>query len=163
MIKVSECLEIRDSIRKTKTCLSSIPFGLHCTQSAALFSRRITRVGTHSVFSWFQTYLQARKNIYIHKRKHQINSTQRRCYAMLQDDHSRISIMRYSNNFVWLCTPVYTRNNLIMLWDKRNRMKKIVSQNPLNEVENKYINWLYQNCIHKNKLGNAKYMPNLRE
>lgn len=81
---------------------------------------------------------------------------------MLQDGHSRISIMRYSNNFVWLCTPVYTRNNLIVLWDKRNRTKKIVSQNPLNKVENKLLNWVDQNCIHKNKLCNAKYMPSIQ-
>jgi len=38
------------------TCL--IPFGLHWTQRAARFSLRITRVGTHSDSSRFQTYLQ---------------------------------------------------------------------------------------------------------
>lgn len=44
---------IREELRRTW-----IPFGLHCTQSAARFSLRITRVGTHPVVSWFQTYLQ---------------------------------------------------------------------------------------------------------
>lgn len=45
-----------DSIQKNLQ-YTSVPFGLHCTQSAARFSLRITRVGTHSVSSCVQTYL----------------------------------------------------------------------------------------------------------
>lgn len=154
-----------------------VPLGLHRTQSAARLSLRITRVGTHSGPSRFQTYLQMgsqisgdkeHNNSAIEKWK-QENRKKSNTKLMLgtvclclsgtgkkkggdpnygtfictyiyinKKNYSRIPIMRYRNNSVWLSTPVYPRNNLIMLWKfdiKKNHIdqKSNIKQTKLNK------------------------------
>lgn len=53
-------LRTNEEIRRNRS--TTIPFGLHWTQSAARFSLRITRVGTHSDPSRFHTYLETEFN-----------------------------------------------------------------------------------------------------
>jgi hypothetical protein len=51
-------LRTNEEIRRNRS--TTIPFGLHWTQSAARLSLRITRVGTHSNPSRFHTYLETK-------------------------------------------------------------------------------------------------------
>lgn len=54
-VVVASQAQNKSRLEVQKETMSQVPLGLHLTQSAARFSLRITRVGTHSAASRFQT------------------------------------------------------------------------------------------------------------